>query len=93
MPSFGSGPDNIENLSKRRELSDAAKALLADQAFGHAYRTLYNLWFNQLMNLPHASVAQDELNARLRALDLIPVELARIIENFKQDARSARHAS
>jgi hypothetical protein len=91
MATFGSGPNNIENLSQRRELSDAAKALLADKAFGHAYRTLYNLWFNQLMNLPHASAAQDELAARLRALDLIPVELAREIENFRQDARSARH--
>jgi hypothetical protein len=92
MATLGGGPNNIENLSQRRELSDAAKALLADQAFGHAYKTLYNLWFNQLMNLPHAGVGQDELAARLRALDLIPVELARIIENYKQDARSARHA-
>ena len=91
MATLGGGPNNIENLSQRRELSDAAKALLADQAFGHAYKTLYNLWFNQLMNLSHASPGQDELAARLRALDLIPVELARIIENYKQDARTARH--
>ena len=38
----------IENLSERRELSDAAKALLADKAFGHVYKQLRQQWFNEL---------------------------------------------
>ena len=43
----------IENLSERRELSDAAKALLADKAFGHVYLQLRHQWFDQLMDWPH----------------------------------------
>ena len=83
----------VENLSERRELTDAAKALLADKAFGHVYKTLRNQWFNQLIDQPHAGVKQDELAARLRALDVIPVALGNLLVNFRLDAqRSARNA-
>jgi hypothetical protein len=91
MSALGSR-DNIENLSQRRELSDAAKALLADKAFGHAYLELRQLWFGQLMDLPHDCPQQGELAARLRALDAIPNELSRILDNYRIDARSARNA-
>ena len=82
----------IENLSERRELSAAAKALLADQAFGHVYRQLRQQWFNELLDIPHAGVRQDELAARLRALDVIPVALGNLLDNYRVDAqRSARN--
>ena len=88
------GREKIESLSERRELSAAAKALLNDPAFGHVYRQLRNQWFNELLDLPNASVKQDELAARLRALDLIPLALGALLENYRIDAqRSARHAS
>lgn len=92
MSALGSR-DNIENLSQRRELSEAAKALLADKAFGHAYLELRQLWFSQIIDEPHASAKQDELAARLRALDAIPNELARILENYRVDARTARQGA
>lgn len=79
----------IENLSERRELSASAKALLADKAFGHVYRMLRQQWFNELLELPHASVKQDELAARLRALDIIPVALANLLDNYRVDAQRA----
>jgi len=82
----------IENLSERRELSDAAKALLNDKAFGHVYRQLHQQWFEQLLKLPHDCPAQVELAARLRALNLIPIVLAKLLENYRADARSARNA-
>lgn len=82
----------IENLSERRELSDAAKALLADKAFGHVYLELRQQWFGQLMDLPHDSPAQVELAARLRALDVIPTALAKLLENYRVDAQRARNA-
>ena len=91
MPGLGSR-DKIENLSERRELSDAAKALLADTAFGHAYLELRQRWFGDLQNQPHAGPVQDELCARLRALDLLHVELSLMIDNFRVDARSVRNA-
>lgn len=79
----------IENLSERRELSDAAKALLADKAFGHVYLELRQQWFGQLMDLPHDSPTQIELAARLRALDIIPTALAKLLENYRVDAQKA----
>jgi hypothetical protein len=93
MSALGSR-DKLENLSERRELSAAAKALLNDKAFAHVYRQLRQQWFNELMDLPHASVKQDELTARLRALDVIPLALGAILDNYRIDAqRSASHAS
>jgi hypothetical protein len=87
--------DKIESLSERRELSDAAKALLADKAFAFVYKQLRNQWFNELVDQPHAGVKQDELAARLRALDVIPVALGNLLVNFRLDAaqqqRSARN--
>ena len=91
MSALGS-TDKIENLSERRELSDAAKALLADKAFGHVYKQLRNQWFNELIDQPHAGVKQDELAARLRALDVIPVALGNLLVNFRLDAQQARNA-
>jgi hypothetical protein len=84
------GSNKIENLSERRELSDAAKALLADKAFGYAYLELRQRWFGELQNQPHAGPMQDELNARLRALDLLHVELALLIDNFRVDIQQQR---
>lgn len=85
--------DKVESLSERRELSGAAKALLNDQAFGHVYRQLRQQWFNELVDLPHAGPKQDELAARLRALDVIPLALGALLDNYRIDAqRSARNA-
>jgi hypothetical protein len=81
--------EKIENLSDRRELSAAARALLGDKAFGYVYRQLRNQWFNEILDCPHASVRQDELAARLRALDLIPVALGNLLDNYRVDAQKA----
>jgi len=82
---------NVENLSQRRELSDAAKALLADKAFGHAYLALRQRWFGQLMDLPHDCPQQVEIIARLRALDLIPTEISLLVTDFREASRKARN--
>ena len=88
------GREKVENLSERRELSGAAKALLSDRAFGHVYRQLRNQWINELLDQQHAGVRQDELAARLRALDVIPVALGNLLDNYRLDAqRSASHGS
>ena len=92
MSAFGS-TENIESLSERRELSEAAKALLADKAFAYAFLKLRQTWFAQLMEQPHSGAAQDELAARLRALDAIPNELSLIIAGYRHDlAQRQRHA-
>jgi hypothetical protein len=93
MSAFGSN-GRIENLSERRELSDAAKALLADKAFGHVYRQLYDQWLEQLLQQPHDGPAQAELAARLRALTIIPIAIGKLLENYRADAqKAARNAS
>lgn len=84
----------VESLSERRELSEAAKALMADKAFGHVFRKLHEQWIKQLLLTPHASPQQDELAARLRALDLILVELGLLLTDYREAAkRSMRNAS
>lgn len=93
MSALGS-TDRIENLSERRELSEAAKALLADKAFGHVVLQLRQQWFGQLINCPYASPEQDELAARLRALDAIPALLGSLLTDYREAAkRSMRNAS
>jgi len=84
--------DKIESLSQRRELSDAAKALLADKAFGHAYLSLRQRWFAQLMDQPHDGPVQAEYAARLRALDLIPTELSLLLTDYREAQRKAARA-
>jgi hypothetical protein len=91
MSALGSS-DRIENLSERRELSDAAKVLLSDKAFGHVYLQLRQRWFNQLMDLPGGGPVQDELTARLRALDAIPTELALLLTDYREAYRKQRNA-
>jgi hypothetical protein len=81
----------IENLSERRELSEAAKALLADKAFGHVYRDLYERWYAQLLDAPPASPLQIDLVARLRTLELMLVELGLLLTNYRADAKAARN--
>jgi len=93
MSALGSDRAKIESLSERRELSAAAKALLSDKAFGHVYLQLRQQWFNELVELPHASARQDELAARLRALDVIPTALANLLENYRVDAKRASHGA
>ena len=88
MSALGSR-DKIENLSERRELSAAAKALIADKAFGYVYLELRQRWFGQLMDQPHDCPMQAELAARLRALDAIPTELGLLLENYRIDAQKA----
>ena len=86
MSALGSR-SNVDSLSERRELSAAAKALINDQAFGHVYRQLRQQWFNELVDQPHAGVKQDELAARLRALDIIPLALGALLDNYRLDAQ------
>jgi hypothetical protein len=92
MAPFGN-TDKIENLSERRELSDAAKALLADKAFDYAWTELRKRWFAELILLPHACPQQDEVAAKLRALNAIAEELAAAREGYRNDLKmKARHA-
>ncbi len=87
------GTLKFESLSERRELSDAAKALLADKAFSFVYRQLYNQWLEQLMLLPHDQPMQTELAARLRALNVFHIALGKLLENYRADAqRASRNA-
>jgi hypothetical protein len=83
----------IESLNERRELSDAAKTLLADKAFGHVYRDLYERWYAQLLDAQPASAAQADMVARIRTLELMLVELGLLREAQRQEPlRSPRHA-
>ena len=77
--------DKVTSLSERRELSEAAKVLMADKAFQTAFKALKQRWWNQIIELPHDGPLQTELIARLRALDALPTELSAIIESYRAD--------
>lgn len=78
----------IESLSQRRELNEAAKALLADKAFGYAVCEMQRRWYGQLVALPHDGPAQAEMAARLRALEALPNELGRLISDYREARRA-----
>lgn len=69
----------VESLSQRRELSDAAKALMNDKAFSHVYWTLHERWYGALVQHKHAGPAQDECVARLRAIEDFVIELTLLL--------------
>jgi hypothetical protein len=93
MSALGTRESIIENLSARRELSDAAKALLADKAFGHVFRKLHEQWLTELIGQKHAGPVQDELSCRLRSLDIVLLELSALLTDYREAAkRSARNA-
>ena len=84
----------IESLSERREISDAAKALLRDKAFGKIYRDLYERWYAQLLDAPPFTAQQADLVARVRTLELLVVELGLLQQQPPQEPlRQQRNAS
>jgi hypothetical protein len=83
----------IESLSQRRELNDAAKALLADKAFGHAYRDLYERWYAQLLDAPPGSAAQTSLVAQIRTLEILLVELGLMLMKPREQPLRSANAS
>jgi hypothetical protein len=79
----------IESLSERRELSDAAEALLADKAFGRVYRDLYERWYAQLLDAPPGTPLQTDLVCRVRTLELMLVELGLLLKVTQESRRAS----
>ena len=71
-----------DDLSKKRELADSAKALIEDKAFSSAILSLRKRWFEELMNATGTD-EKLELIARTKALEAIPAELGVLINDFK----------
>ena len=70
---------HVQSLSERRELTDAARVLLRDKAFGHVYWSLHERWYNELVHLPHSGPKQDEMVAKLRAIEEFLIELGLLL--------------
>ena len=71
-----------EDLSKKKELSDAARELLEDRAFSSAVLSLRKRWFEELMasNVDGYSL---RLVAQLKALEAVPAELTVLVNDYK----------
>ena len=82
----------IESLSQRREINEAAKALIADKAFGHCWMAMRQELFAQLMAEKRAGPGQDEICAKLRAQEELFARLGKLIENYHAEQRMSRHA-
>lgn len=81
----------VITLSEQRELSEAARALLNDKAFGHVFLTLQQRYVGQLIGLPHGSPIQEELCSRLRTLEIILAELGTLLTDHREAAKRARN--
>lgn len=80
----------MSDLPEKKELADAAKALMADQAFQSAVLSLRKRWFGQLLEEQGATLRQAELCSMLRALELLPHELGTLVNDYKMAVQHAR---
>jgi hypothetical protein len=82
----------VQDLQKKRELSEAASELDDNKAFQQAILDLRKHWFNQLMTAALTTEAKLELIAQIKALELLPVQLKLYIKNYREDLkRQQRH--
>jgi hypothetical protein len=79
-----------DDISKKRELSEAAKLLLEDKAFLSALLSLRQRWFGELLIEPGNTLRQQELCSMLRALELLPHELGTLVNDYRIALRNAR---
>jgi hypothetical protein len=83
----------MSDLSEKRELSDAAKALMQDKAFQAAILSLRKRWFGELLEESGNTLRQSELCSRLRALEMLPHELGTLVNDYKVAAQKDARGS
>jgi hypothetical protein len=80
-----------DDLSKKKELNDAARELLDNKAFLQAIIDLRKRWYDQLMTTM-AREQRDELIAMSKALESIPTELTVLMNNYRMALKRQQHA-
>jgi hypothetical protein len=76
------------DLTRKRELFDAAKDLIDDKAFDAAVLSLRRRWFDALM-ATNEMEQMKEYRAMIKALEAIPVELTVLINDYKKAVHDA----
>ena len=76
------------DLTRKRELFDAAKGLIDDKAFDAAVLSLRKRWFDALM-ATNEMEQMKEYRAMIKALEAIPVELNLLINDYKKAVHDA----
>lgn len=82
----------MNDLSQKRELHEAAKALLDDKAFTEAIKGLRKLWFDELMTAADTAERKLELVAKIKALEAIPGSLQAIMGDYAKALNRVRGA-
>jgi small-conductance mechanosensitive channel len=77
---------NVQDLQKKRELSDAAKELLENKAFLQAIIELRKRWYDQILALPKGD-ERDELIAMSKTLDTLAPALGVLMNNYRMGLR------
>jgi hypothetical protein len=80
--------DAAPDLSRKRELNDAAKGLIDDKAFDAAILSLRKRWFEALMATDQMEQMK-EYRAMIKALEAIPVELNLLMNDYKKAVHDA----
>jgi hypothetical protein len=79
-----------DDLTKKKELAEAAKELMDNKAFTEAILELRKRWYDQLMGDLERE-QRDEIIAMSKALQSIPAELGVLMNNYKMAIRQQRH--
>jgi hypothetical protein len=80
-----------DDLSKKRELHDAAKELTDNPAFLQAILDLRRRWLDELMTAAETTDEKLALIERMKALEAVPAELKVIMNDYRMAARQ-KHA-
>ena len=80
----------MNDLSTKEEFAEAAQDLLDNKAFKQAILELRKRWFDELMTGADTREQRDEMVAKMKALEAIPLELTILVNDYKM-ALSRQH--
>jgi hypothetical protein len=80
----------MNDLSTKKEFAEAAQDLLDNKAFKQAILELRKRWFDELMTGADTREQRDEMVAKMKALEAIPLELTILVNDYKM-ALSRQH--
>jgi hypothetical protein len=78
------------NIEPKRELKDGAEELFANPAFNAAILKMRQDWHAQLM-MAKTDLDERRLVAQMRCLEMLPLELTALINDFKIAAKRQGH--
>jgi hypothetical protein len=81
----------MNDLSEKRALYEQAREILEEPAFKKAVTDLHDAWVRDLLTIEPMSLdRQFEIIAKLKALEAIPIELQRLMKDYRMAVEAQR---